>query len=485
MKRIKKLSAIICAFAIVLSACSCAKGEGESEFTDIPAVSDTESAQTTEKDYIFVENDFSNEVRSHLSKIQTRDYEGAVFQIATPMTPLFNVDECSVGMRDAVADRNYLVENKFNISVVGKNYDSDTLYGMAYKANLAGDYFADLVMIPQYYISQYVTSGMLFNLNSLPFSNFSAGYNIPSGVSAAMGASNGYAVAGWASLDCDTLPCVFFNQDAIEKAGLELPYDLVRRGEWTWDKFFEYTAATTDINGELGGNMYSWGTQNSSLNMADIVYVSEGNSFISGGLGNPVSVTMTYEGSLHAVQNGQKLYSEPLKNTDSMNTIDTFAKGGSLFLIDRMGTMKGIASSETVWGVLPMPKGTPEQEKYYSLAPNDSLFFGALSSIKNAEVVSLVLSSLNAASMGNMVDAYVNNSMYYYLRNNDSVEMVEKVCYGVTYDMAYSFGNSNLAISNGTYFGLRNVYEMNHDMNFYINRFQGGANNALYRLFPQ
>ena len=132
-----------------------------------------------------------------------------------------------------------------------------------------------------------------------------------------------------------------------------------------------------------------------------------------------------------------------------------------------------------------MPKESAEQESYYSLAPFDSLFFGVLSSAKNAEQTSLVLSSLNAASLGFMVDAYVTNAMTYYLRDNASCEMVEKVCYGVTYDMAYSFGQTDMNISNGTYFGLRNVYEMNHDINFYINRYKKNANKALAKFFPQ
>lgn len=485
MKLLKRAAAIVLALAILLSFGGCG-GKDETPGADTGAVTDSPVASDdTGDDYTVVKNNFYDDVRRHLNSIGSEDYEGAVFLIATPASELFNEDECGAVMSRAVDERNARVESKLHVTISAKKYDIDTLYSVAYNANLANDYFADIIMVPQYYIGQFASSGMLFNLNSLPFSDYSAGYNIDSGASAAMGASDGYALAGWASLQPDGLPCVFFNKAAAEASGLESPYELVKRGEWTWDKFFEYTAAVPDINGKLDAPVASWATQNSSLNMADIVYASEGNKFINAGLGNSATVAITYDGSLHSVTNGQRLYGEPNKHADSMSAFDTFSNGGSLFFIDSMGMMKDLAASNTVWGVLPIPKGSAEQETYCSLAPADSLFFAVPANTKNAEEVSLVMASLNAASLGYMVDAYVTDAMCYYLRDNASVEMVEKVCYGVTYDMAYSFGATDTAISNGTYFALRNVYEMNHDLNFYISRFAGAADRALAGFFPQ
>ncbi len=459
--------------------------------------SDTESAEPESKnepeeeiapDYVIVENDFTSVVNKHMTSIGRADFEGATVMIATPMPSLVSEDECGIVMSDTVSIRNSLVEKKFNVSIYAKNVDADTMFTEVSNAERAGDYYADILMVPQYYMSQYASAGLLFNLCSLPFFDFSAGYNIESGVSAGVGASNGYAIGGWATLDPDTLSAVFFNRDIVSETGLESPYELVRRNEWTWDKFFEYTAAVSAVNekraAEGASGVYSYGFQNVSTYLADLIYVSEGNSFITAGRGVKPVVAVNYEESLHAMTVAQTLYNDVNKNYNSLEAINSFAKGESMFLIDNLGTAKILTSSEAVWGVLPLPKGSSEQAEYRTLVSSEALMFAVPAGCNNAETVSRVICGLNAASLGYMNDAYVTESMYYYLRDNDSVEMVEKICYSAYYDMAYAFGPYDIAIANSTYFAARNVYEWNGDMNFYLTRFQYRANNALSRLFP-
>lgn len=155
-----------------------------------------------------------------------------------------------------------------------------------------------------------------------------------------------------------------------------------------------------------------------------------------------------------------------------------------MFLIERLSVAKEIAASEARWGIVPLPKGDESQESYRTLMSNDSLFFAVPATCNNAEIVSRTISALNAASLGYMVDAWVTDAMYYYLRDNDSVNMMEKICYSAYYDMAYTFGTYDTNISNSTYFAVRSVYEGNHDMNYYLSRHEYGANRALWRLFP-
>ena len=40
-------------------------------------------------------------------------------------------------------------------------------------------------------------------------------------------------------------PVVYYNKDLLQKAGLEEPYALWRRGEWTWDAYLRYARAMT------------------------------------------------------------------------------------------------------------------------------------------------------------------------------------------------------------------------------------------------
>ena len=493
MKKIYRALCLILAFASVMSFSSCAIQFNRPSPADTSVgTADTEDTvqspdDTTGHDYVIVENDFTKEVNAHLNSIGEADYEGSVIMIATPKESLINEDECGIVMAKTVKTRNSMVENRFNISVYSKNVDPDTMFTELSNSVRAGDYYADLLMIPQYYISQFAISGLLFNLNSLPFVNFDAGYNIESGVSAAMALSKGYAAAGWACFDPDCLSAVFFNRQLVADAGLESPYELVRQGKWTWDEFFVYTGAVEGLNekraeGSLEA-VYSYGSQNAALYLADLVFISEGNSFISGGLGNEPFVSITYDSSLHAMGTAQTLYSDPHKDRNSMEAISTFASGGSVFLIDRLSTMKKISNSDAEWGIVPLPKASAEQENYRTLMSNEALFFAVPANCNSSETVSRILSAMNAASLGFMADAYVTDAMYYYLRDNDSVEMMEKICYSAYYDMAYTCEHYDTNIPNSTYFAVRNVYEWNHDMNFYLSRFEYSANYALRRFF--
>ncbi|MBE6563521.1 MAG: extracellular solute-binding protein [Ruminococcaceae bacterium] len=493
MNKIKKALALLISVLMIFTLSSCAlhfnfpKGEPE-ETEGEETTADTAVTDPEKPDYVLIENDFTSVVTKHLASIGKADFEGSTVMIATPKASLISEDECGLVMADMVSMRNGLVEDKFNISIYAKSVDADTMFTEVSNAERAGDYYADILMVPQYYVSQYAASGLLFNLCSLPFFDFSAGYNMESGVSVGVGASKGYAIGGYATLDPDTLPAVFFNRDLVKAAGLEDPYSLVRDGQWTWDKFFEYTAAVSAINearaAEGLDGVYSYGFQNLATSFADIIYVSEGNRFITAGRGVRPTVTANYDESLHAMTTAQTLYNDTNKNYNSLEAINTFANGGSMFLIDRLDTAKLISNSSAVWGVLPLPKGSAEQENYKSLVSSDGLLFAVPAGCNNAETVSRVISGLNAASIGYMNDAYVTDLMYYYLRDNDSVEMVEKICYSAYYDMAYTFGPYDLSIANSTYFAARNVYECNGDMNFYLSRFQIRANNALSRIFP-
>jgi len=441
-----------------------------------------------EYDYDIVENDFMRLMNSYLNFMGDADFGGSSFLIATPDTALVDGDGAGLALSEDVALRNRDVENKLNVKISSKKIDSDSMYDAVYNACLSNDYFADIIMIPQYRVYQYAAAGILFNLNSLPFADFESGFNIESGVTAAMAGSTGWALGGWATLDEDSLPAVFFNKELIEKTGLADPYDLVESGEWTWDAFFEYTSALSGINAERTAeglsDAYSFGSQNSADSLADAVYFSEGNRFILSGLGNVPAVAMDQDSSYHTMQTEQSLFNDPQRIQNPLEAVNVFADGGSMFLIDSLGTMKTISNSKAVWGVLPMPKKGTDQENYRSLVSPDGLMYAVPANTTGQEKVSRVMSAMNICSLGFFVDAYLKDCMYYYLRDNDSVASVEKVCYGAVWDMAYSAGGYDAAIPNATYFAVRNIYENNNDIQFYLDSYAFGANNALSRLFP-
>lgn len=477
----KAFIAVITLLFFVFETCSCAVK------TDIPADSETsraeseaESGEASENDdpFSYIENDFDRTVKMHLNRIGKQDFGGTTFMIVSAYPEITDPEKCGTVMSQAVYERNLRVENMFNVEIVTKEADPDTLYTELYNACLAGDFYADLITVPQYYITQFSSSGILTNLLSLPFYDYEAGCNIESGVEAGAASDSAYAVASWATLQADKLPCVFFNKDLFAEAGIDYPYKLMRDGEWTWDKFFEYANLLS------GDGIASYGAQNTSQNLGDIIYISCDNKFINAGIGNSALTAVDAEGSAEFTDIAYKLFNDENKIKNSLESIDTFASGGAVFLIETLGEAKKLSTSDAVWGILPIPKASAEQESYKTVSPSDSAFFAVPATCSSAEKSSKILAALNAASLGYLVDSYTTESIYYYLRDNASADSVETICYSVYYDMAYSAGTYDLSIANATYLAMRNVYENNHDINFYINSFSWRADNALSRLFP-
>ena len=446
-----------------------------------------ESYETPEYDYDVVKNDFQKEINRYAAHAGSTDLGGGTVMIATPKEGFFDDDQAGVSMSEASFMRNRAVEKAFNVTIITKTEATDLMYENLSAACLAGDFYADLILIPEYYVHQFAVSGLLMNMNSLPFSDYESGFNIKSGADAAMAMSTGYALGGWATLEPDGLPAVFFNKDIMkditDKAGLEDPYELARRGEWTWDAFLAYCAAASALNDDAGTSYRTYGAGSVSAELADIVFISEGNRFISSGLSNYPTVAYDAASSAGFAATSDSLRADPLRVADPAEAVSLFQSGSSLFLIDRLGAMKTLSNSEAVWGILPVPKDSAERESYSSLVPADALMFAVPANTTGAEKSSRIMTALNIHSIGRMVDAYITDSMYYYVRDNDSLDSIEKICYSAVYDMAYATGGYDDSIGNATYLAARDVFANGGDLASYLDTYSFSAEASLTRLF--
>ncbi len=482
----KNLAILLCA-GMILSLASCISFNRPPKKAETAPVEEEsgEDAVTTDYDYYIVENNFIREKDKYLNIIGSADYNGAAFMIATPSPSLIDPDNTPTAMSKFAYDRREEIANRYNVKISCKTVSADAMYDELRIACLANDFYADMVMIPQYMVHTYVASGTLMNMNSLPFLDFESGYNMETGVAAGSALSASYAAGSWTSLDQGGLPAVFFNKELIAETGLEDPYDLVRRGEWTWDKFFTYTAAVSSINDSRDPSLAAvstYGIGNDPDSLADMVYFSEGNRFIQSGQGVYPSIEINTDGAYHALSDARALVSDPLKASPE-SAISSFAEGKALFLIDRLDTMNTISNSRAVWGILPLPKASAEQEKYYSLVPCGSLMSAVPANSTGAEKVSRIMSALNVCSLGYATEAYLSDCMNYRLRENESIFCVEKICYGAVWDMAYTVGGGDESVQNATYMGFRSAAAGDADPAYYSDNYSYGAIAAVTRLF--
>ena len=186
------------------------------------------------------------------------------------------------------------------------------------------------------------------------------------------------------------------------------------------------------------------------------VFISCGGKFVDAPLNTTPSVHFSQDDSALA-EIITRLYSDPHANKDTSAGVSQFHSGNSLFLLDRLYLMSWMPNSSQNWGILPMPKYSEEQPDYISLTDETSLFFAIQKNTVNAEMASVVLSALNAASYGILTDAYVDLAINDLLRDNDSANMLEIIAHSRTYDFGLAFGPANTALTSATFGGMSDL----------------------------
>ena len=377
-------------------------------------------------------------------------FDGAAFFITSPSFSYLYPDELGTTVSQLAYTRNQKLEEIYDISIITAQSDAQTMLDEVKKAVASGSYYSDFMMVPLYQLGAFKGAGVLFNLRSLPYLDMTKPYFYAESVSAASAGYNTWGIAGQASVEPGDFSAVYVNRDAIEAAGMDTPYSLVRDGKWTWDQFFTYVANVTAVT-------YTVTAQNTASRLADLVYTSMGNRFVLSGEKLIPIVHFTEDSAQKTIDTGRKIFTDPKSITDSSaGAAGCFSRGESLFLIDYLYVAPWLTNASCDWGLVPLPKGE-EKGTYRTLVSNTTLLFTVPVNTTNGEMDSILLSAINALSYGTLYDAYVENSMYHVLRDNASVDMLDRILDTATFDFALAFGPAYPTIANGTFQLIRSA----------------------------
>lgn len=426
---------------------------------NLPAVSTAPEAE----DFSVIDNKayYGALSGAYLSGIPSKDFEGAPYVIAAPWTAVIAGDDSGTVLSAAKHERNRKVEEKWNVNIVPSAVDAQSFQTLVQSAVQADEYYADLLMIPQYMIGAFVADGSLLNLNSLPFLDLEQPYFDTASVEAATVGGKIYAAAGAASFDESTLTGMYFNRDLFTALGLEHPYDAVYDGTWTWDRFFTLSQSLADINEASGTDYSSFSYQHTEESLPATVFFSAGGRFVRSDGKNPPSLAYSAADTA-AAELVTALFSDPCAHRDLETGVTRFYTGASLFMMDRLYIMTWMPNGSQNWGVLPMPKADEAQADYISPVDKEALFFAVQKNNTDAERTAIILSALNAASYEVISDAYIDYAMYHLLRDSDSANMLDILIRTRTYDFAWSFGPSNPTLAGAAYAGIQGIAYGSH-----------------------
>jgi ABC-type glycerol-3-phosphate transport system substrate-binding protein len=235
---VRKLTAAMMAFTIVLSVIGCGSSNNQSTPSDTSSPSATSSETTPASP------------SASSSESGTDDLKGATIKIGLWWDGA-DPRQVAVADRGPAEDEQIALieaaEKKYNGKIEFVKFGDYGKYVENFTTtSLAGDPFADIVVLELFWaFPQLVNKGFIEPIDQWLDVN-DPKYNtwMKTG-----GSFNGKQYGFY-----DSAPSpfgIFYNKKLVQELGLEDPYELQKKGEWTWDKFREVAKkATKDTNGD-------------------------------------------------------------------------------------------------------------------------------------------------------------------------------------------------------------------------------------------
>jgi len=262
-------------------------------------------------------------------------------------------------------------------------------------------------------------------------------------------------------LDNDAMEAMIFNKELLKDHGLESPYEIVKRGEWTFDKLIEMSKTVSkDLNGD--GVMYIRDDMFGCILQSDTdisFLVSGGEKVVAKDANDYPVITFGSERSFSIME---KLSEMMLDEENFVQLHRYYGQFGiyeeqakmmqenrALFSWIRMRIVEVLRGMETDFGIIPLPKLDKQQPNYVT---HNNPHTGAGVSIpvtaSDLERTGMILEDLCAESRYTLQPAYYEiNLRGKFARDEESQEMLDIILNNTAYDIGYIYNFGNFAMS--------------------------------------
>lgn len=246
-----------------------------------------------------------------------------------------------------------------------------------------------------------------------------------------------------------TLVC---NKKLFDTYDLDLPYDLVREGTWTFDKMREYMVQVVNLNGDTSfkesdkttNAVYGYGAQHEGDVFA-LMAASGESLIVCDDDGYP-----TFRENLTVLENAYSKLADifstdgfgMMKNGDvnsgDGSAADLFSAGRLLFRNVSLGVCAdSFRELEFEYGLLPIPKVTEEQENYYSAISEYTLSLVVPITASDPEMTGNIINYMSFVGKTEIIPELQVALCYKGLRDEDSIEMMNIIMDSVYVDLGY------------------------------------------------
>lgn len=432
MVKAKKTSAniiimclIILSFLFQLTFASCGNKNKSNDNAEIPEETINQTNTTEDK---FTDN---------LPKL---DYKGYEFRIASFENANFHwniipEEQTAETLNDALYLRNENVAERFNIEIKQIMFDDFSNYPS--KCIKSGEDAFDIAVVRCPDALVYWQDDMIVPMNNIPNIDLNKPYWDQS-LNKSLSLNNiQYVALGAFDINCyDLTFSLVFNKGMIEDLGLPNPYEIVKSGEWTYDKMAEMmTESVSDLNGD--GKMDQndrFGYLAHPKMVLPNFWISAGEKSVAKDENDAPYLAMNTERFMSVFNkvfeitwDNKVWYARDGADDIPDYCIKMFSSGNSLFCDMSFFHMEKLRSMDADFGIIPYPKYDLTQDKYYARV---AYYMATVIPTTNHDLerTGAVIEGLYSESAKTVVPAFYEISLKTkFSRDEESSEMLDLI----------------------------------------------------------
>ena len=459
----KILAAMLLALAMILALASCGDNSGSS--TNDGANNNNNAAAGGDADQSDGGDDAEPTTERIYPDLAPKDFGGYEFVFLS--RTLNNPDWVEWDHRDLTAEemngdvindavfmRNKKIEEKYNIEITEIVVEHPQVTSLTQKAVRAGDDIYDVVCPHIMELAGLAQAGNLADVFQTPNLDLTKPWWDQGTIRDLSIINKLFILQGdLLVLDNDAMEAMIFHKGLWQDHALENLYDIVKRGEWTFDKLIEMSKGVAqDLNGD--GKMYIKDDRFGCITQAD----TNVSFFVSGGekvcakddkdypivtfgsergyrITDYISELMLDEDNvvhLHRYESQFPIYDEQVKMME---------ENRALFSWIRMRIVERLRGMEMDFGILPLPKLDKNQEKHIThMNPHTGAGISIPVTAGDFDRTGMILEDLAAESRYTLQPAYYEiNLKGKYARDDDSYEMLEIILANTAHDIGYVY----------------------------------------------
>ena len=430
-RRISLLLCMITLLGLMLTAIGCGKTDAPAEQTTTAAA---DTAATTAASAEVTEATTEAAPAYNYPEVNYGGAEFAILNAKDRYAMLYQLMPAEINgesLSDARYQLNAEVAERYGITLKETQVDYNDLLPFAQKEVLSGTPEHDIFYLSPKQIASLMNAGYMYNLLDVEKLDLDGAWwdqtLIETGTlkdQYLFYVSGNYHLQGF-----EGTTCVFFNKEMFNTLKIDMPYDMVRDGKWTFDKMYEYASVAANLNGDesftySANGKAIYGIASISNMMPAFIMGCDAYYIEKDENGSPV-LSFTSEhfqdvcSKIATLTSSQGIY----KAKDEV----------ALFMANRalmIGAEIKAAANEmrdmnTEFGMLPVPKYDEAQENYVTNMYWATHVVSIPTTCTDLDRAAIVIETLNYEATEQLLPVYYDRVSYKGLRDNDSIDMLE------------------------------------------------------------